>query len=241
MNNQVFLLTWTAVVLGFTHTLLGPDHYLPFTMMARAGKWSFKKTMLVTFVCGLGHVLSSVLLGFLGIGLGIAVKKLVGIESLRGEIASWLLMSFGFIYAIWGLREAFKNGGKHKHLSINTEGKLVTEEHNHNNEEHGHHHDEEKAKKKEMALWTMFVIFVLGPCEPLIPLLIYPAAGSGMTGTITVAVAFSIATIGTMMSVVALTYKGVAKLNTAFLEKYIHAIAGFVIFLSGAGMVFLGL
>jgi len=30
----------TAAGVGVIHTLLGPDHYLPFAAMARAGDWS---------------------------------------------------------------------------------------------------------------------------------------------------------------------------------------------------------
>ena len=49
--------------IAFLHTILGPDHYLPFIVMARARSWSMARTLLVTAVCGLGHVASSILLG----------------------------------------------------------------------------------------------------------------------------------------------------------------------------------
>jgi len=62
MDNSMILLSVTAVSLGFLHTLLGPDHYLPFIVLSEARKWTVKKTMLITFFCGLGHVGSSVIL-----------------------------------------------------------------------------------------------------------------------------------------------------------------------------------
>ena len=65
-----------AASIGFFHTLLGPDHYLPFVMISWARKWSGFKTMIVTFLCGIGHVGSSVVLGLAGVALGIAVNKL---------------------------------------------------------------------------------------------------------------------------------------------------------------------
>ena len=43
------LLAGTAAI-AITHTLLGPDHYLPFVMMAHAGRWSRTKTAWVTAV-----------------------------------------------------------------------------------------------------------------------------------------------------------------------------------------------
>ena len=67
MTDSIIVLCGTAASIGFLHTLLGPDHYLPFVAMSRAGGWSLKKTTVVTVLCGMGHVLSSVVLGFIGI------------------------------------------------------------------------------------------------------------------------------------------------------------------------------
>ena len=77
MDNSIALLSVTAVSLGFIHTILGPDHYLPFIVLSEAKKWTTQKTMFITFLCGLGHVLSSVVLGLVGIAVGISVSKLV--------------------------------------------------------------------------------------------------------------------------------------------------------------------
>ena len=95
MNAELSALMITAASIGFLHTLLGPDHYLPFIMMSWARKWSRTKTLVITFLCGLGHIASSIVLGMLGVSLGIAVKKLEVIESSRGNVAAWLLIAFG--------------------------------------------------------------------------------------------------------------------------------------------------
>ena len=100
MNTDIYILSLTAASIGFIHTLIGPDHYLPFIMMAKAGKWSKNKTIWVTILCGIGHVLSSVVLGIVGIAAGIALDRLELIEGTRGEIAGWALISFGFLYMI---------------------------------------------------------------------------------------------------------------------------------------------
>ena len=65
MTNELRLLVLTAASLGFVHTVLGPDHYLPFTVLAKARKWSISKTAVITCLCGAGHVLSSVVLEFI--------------------------------------------------------------------------------------------------------------------------------------------------------------------------------
>jgi len=76
MPNETQVLMLTAISIGFLHTILGPDHYLPFIVMARARRWSVAWTGLVTFLCGLGHILGSVTIGLVGIALGIAVGRL---------------------------------------------------------------------------------------------------------------------------------------------------------------------
>ena len=63
MNPELKILLITALSLGFIHTVLGPDHYLPFVAMAGARKWPKLKTFFVTFLCGLGHIFSSVAIG----------------------------------------------------------------------------------------------------------------------------------------------------------------------------------
>lgn len=76
MNTNLMPLYITAATIGFVHTVFGPDHYLPFVVMSRARKWSLMKTALLTLFCGLGHIMSSIVLGALGILLGIGVMKL---------------------------------------------------------------------------------------------------------------------------------------------------------------------
>ena len=75
MTHELTLLVIAAASIGFVHTLLGPDHYLPFIVIAKARKWSLAKTLWLTLACGIGHVGSSVLVGVIGIVLGVAVMK----------------------------------------------------------------------------------------------------------------------------------------------------------------------
>ena len=76
MSNELLLLMATAASIGVVHTLLGPDHYVPFIVLAKARGWSLARTAGITVLCGLGHVLSSVVLGMAGIALGLAVHRL---------------------------------------------------------------------------------------------------------------------------------------------------------------------
>ncbi|MBU1984854.1 hypothetical protein KJ815_10640, partial [bacterium] len=79
MTTEFSLLLGTAATLGFVHTLLGPDHYVPFIAMARARRWSQRRTMLITALCGIGHVSSSVIIGLVGLFFGVEVLKLTAL------------------------------------------------------------------------------------------------------------------------------------------------------------------
>jgi len=158
MSNELSVLMLTAGSIGFFHTLFGPDHYVPFIMMAQSKSWSLRKAALITFVCGLGHVLSSVLLGTIGIGFGLAVKKLAVFESFRGNIAAWGLIAFGFVYFVWGIKKAIKNKPhQHSHFHDNK----TTHEHTHiHSDEHLHVHAQKKTLRPGCYLQYLFSALV---------------------------------------------------------------------------------
>ena len=84
-------------------------------------------------------------------------------------------------------------------------------------------------------------MFVFGPCEPLIPLLMYPAAESSLFGMLLVAGVFAITTIATMLTIVMLSSWGVTFAKFGRFERYTHAAAGGMICMSGLAIQFLGL
>jgi nickel/cobalt exporter len=236
LTPELTTLLLTAASIGFFHTLFGPDHYLPFIVMAQSGKWSPTKTALITFVCGIGHVTGSVALGIIGIAVGAAVTHLEFIESFRGNLAAWGLIAFGLAYGVWGLRQAYRNRS-HSHFHHHGDGMLHSHQHKHV-EGHVHIHAEQK---QNMTPWILFTIFIFGPCEPLIPLLMYPAAKHNISGLMAVTGVFSIVTIGTMLTIVLISGFGISFLPLRKMERYSHALAGFAIFLCGISIRFLGL
>jgi len=220
----------TAAFIGFMHTLAGPDHYVPFIAMARVGDWSLLRTMAITLACGVGHVLSSIILGALGIGLGLALSGLEWFEAARGDIAGWLLLGFGLAYMTWGLVRAIRNR-PHSHSHGHPDGTAHHHEHSHQGN-HVHAH-QERDRSGSMTPWVVFAIFVFGPCEPLIPILMYPAANLSLWGVVAVAAVFAVATLSTMLSIVTAAYLGVSKVSFPWLGRFSHAIAGGTIMLCG--------
>ena len=234
--SEMYVLVMSAATLGVIHTLLGPDHYLPFIVLSKARNWTRTRTLWITFISGVGHVSGSVVLGLIGIAMGISLSKLESLEASRGSLVGWMLIAFGVLYSAYGLYKYIKRGA-HVHLPAFLRPKSIR---------HRDLHLSERDFDKEndagrLTPWILFLIFVFGPCEVLIPMLVYPAAEHSGMGVFLVALVFGIATIGTMLLVVLLGYRGVSLLRFKGKEHQIHILAGLVILLAGAGMQFFGM
>jgi sulfite exporter TauE/SafE len=236
VTNDIVVLAGTSAVIGTVHTFFGPDHYLPFVVLSKAKSWGKAKTALITSLCGLGHVLSSVVLGFIGIGMGIALSKLQAIESVRGEISTWFIITFGFTYFVWAVFHTIRSR-PHEHLHQHDDGDIHVHFHKHFGK-HTHIHG---SRSDILTPWILFIIFIFGPCEPLIPLVMYPAARNNIMGVLLVTFIFGLTTIATMLLMVFLLLSGLSRLRFVSFEKYSHVLAGFTIFLCGIAIKCLGL
>lgn len=247
MNDYTFFaFLLTAAAVGVMHTVLGPDHYVPFIAMSKAGGWSRRKTLRVTWLCGAAHVLSSVALGIFGVwgvnrfGMDLErlLARLTGIESARGNIVGWMLIGFGLAYTAWGVRMAIRNR-PHAHWPIGPNGP----------EPDGDLSSNASVPTCEtpirppaadvrsvMTGWALFTIFVFGPCEPLIPLMMAPAAMASWTRAALVALVFGVATVGTMTAMVLAGAWGVSALRAPSLQRYAHAAAGAALVACGAAV-----
>jgi ABC-type nickel/cobalt efflux system permease component RcnA len=159
--------------------------------------------------------------------MGIALQ-LESLEAFRGDIAAWLLLGFGLAYLAWGIHRAIRNK-PHSHVHVHEDETIHDHEHSH---EHAHAHAH-NARERKMTPWILFTIFVFGPCEPLIPLLMYPASKSSTAGMLLVTAVFAVATIGTMLTIVLLSSWGISFARIKRLERYSHALAGATVTLCG--------
>jgi len=203
-------------------------------MLARARGWSRLRTVAVTVACGVGHILSSVALGGLGIVFGLAIGRMENLESGRGPIAAWALVAFGVAYALWGLRHALR---KRKGIEAHVHGDEV-HIHSHALSPHGHAGHRSGANT---TFWTLFIIFVLGPCEPLIPLFALPASQGRWDVAVLTAIVFGVATLASMVGATLAGYEGLRWVNFGPLERWSHVVAGTVIAAAGLSVIYLGL
>ncbi len=251
MSYELTSLSLLAITIALTHTVSGPDHYVPFVAMARAGGWSLRGTVLVTLLCGLGHVGSSILLGGLGIAFGTMVTRLEMFEAVRGNVAGWLLIGFGVAYTAWALVQIYR-GKPHTHLHVHSDGSVHSHEHTHvrrgaGQHDHVHAHTASPsaattspaaAARAEITAWALFTVFIFGPCEPLIPLLMYPAAELSWWDVALVATLFGVVTIVTMTALVVLLLRGADLIRFHWLHRYSNALAGLAIVVCGLAVNF---
>ena len=223
-----------AAGVALVHTLLGPDHYVPFVALAGAREWGRRRTAAITAACGAAHVVSSLLLGVVGLTLGLGVARLEGVEDGRGTLAAWALLAFGAAYALWGVRRALRRSTgitPHRHrkgLHVHAFG------------DRPHRHDASEGESP-VTFWALLLVFVLGPCEPLIPLFVLPASRGRWGLALASAALFGVVTVVTM---VAATLSGLAagrRLPLGGLARGRHAAAGGIVLASGLAVLFLGL
>ncbi|MGC6491752.1 MAG: hypothetical protein ACON5B_02845 [Myxococcota bacterium] len=223
-----------AMSIAMFHTFVGVDHYLPFVVLGRARGWSTRKVLGITALCGLGHVIGSILLGCVGLLIGMGLGQMSWIEGVRGELAAWLLIGFGLAYMAWSWVRVQRNA-RHAHVHVHEDGVAHHHEHDHHRE-HAHVHTAGAT-----TFWGLFVIFVLGPCEPLIPLLMVPAVEHDWWLVAEVSALFAGFTIITMVTMAWLGTLGLRLVPAKAVETWGNVAAGGAIAASGLAIQLLGI
>jgi nickel/cobalt transporter (NicO) family protein len=214
MSSLLPALAVAAATVGATHSL-APDHWVPFAALSRAKRWSVRRTLAVTVACGFGHVTVSALLGVLGLLFGLGLVEAFGRR--MEAAAGFLLVAFGIVYAVWGLRRA---AGRRLHG-------------------HAHAHYDHVHEPARATIGGLFLLFSADPCVAVVPLL-FAAAPMGARSATGVVLVYEIATIATMCALVLPARAGIRALRAAWIERWADAAAGVVIAVVGAGVISLG-
>ena len=170
------------------------------------------------------------------VGVWRGSHRLVVIKSKMAGGSTWqrcgrCMLLFGLCYGLWGLYRVKKNK-THKHFDMYEDGTLYVYEHKHGQMV-------QPADRHKVTAWVMFIVFLLGPCEPMIPLLYFPAAKNLWAGMMILIIIYTICTLATMVLMVVLGYYGFSFLKTEKLERYMHPLGGLTVFICGVGMVFM--
>lgn len=128
----------TGLLVAFFHAAL-PTHWLPFVLIGRGQGWGAGKTLTVAAGAGVGHVLSTMALGVLLTGAGIAFEERYG--GLSPWLVAGLLIGLGLFYLV---RQALR-----RPHHPDAKPRLFTSD--------------------RAAIVALFTLVTLSPCEAFLP------------------------------------------------------------------------
>jgi nickel/cobalt transporter (NicO) family protein len=203
-----------AASIGALHAL-APDHWIPIAAVGRARRWSLGRTARVAVGCGFAHVTVSVALGVAALAAGTTVVGALGARAV--SISGALLIGFGVVYAVWGLRRA---------VAVRVHG-------------HRHHHYDHVHDPSRATVWALLAIYSADACVAVIAIL-FAAAPLGAGATFGIILVYEVATIGTMVVLVSLARTGAGALRGRWIERWGDGAAGASIALTGVAVAVLG-
>jgi ABC-type nickel/cobalt efflux system permease component RcnA len=253
------VLVGAAISVGSIHTL-APDHWMPFAVLARAERWSARRTVVVTALCGLGHVTTSVALGALAVVSGRELFEVFG-RRLEGA-AGLLLVGFGVAYGMWGLHRrmrdrahahAHAHGIPHAHMPGLTRAFSHQPSRLRSRDERASYVEARRSADgaeaaavchgsvhRRLTAWSLFLLFSADPCVAVIPLM-FAATPLGWTGTLAVVAAYELATMATMVVLVLPARAAMHTIRGAWADEWGDALAGGVVACVGLAVIGFGI
>lgn len=111
-----------SLIISLLHAVI-PNHWLPVLAIGKKEGWSLAETSRITFIAGLAHVVSTVLIGVL---LGLIGEELAQhIDQFTRVIAPAILILIGFYF----VRQHYKHHHFHVEKGLiekNTKGSIIT-------------------------------------------------------------------------------------------------------------------
>jgi nickel/cobalt transporter (NicO) family protein len=201
---QIFL---GSLLLSLIHALI-PHHWIPIIAISKTEKWTNREAIFATFITGLSHMISTIVIGII-VGF-VGIKLFEKYSSITSIVAPTILLGIGIAYLVLDFRAGH----------------------------HHHHHfdmDEEKLKNrrsKTAIITSLSIAMFLTPCVE-IEAYYFQAANFGWAGIFTVSAVYLIMTLAFMSALVYIGLNGVNKLNLSFLEHHAKRITGIVLIILG--------
>lgn len=198
----------SSTILSTLHALL-PNHWLPVLAISKKQSWTFRETVIITFLVALMHSLSTILIGCI---LAFAGSRLEGADIHFLEyIAPAILIMLG-IYFIWQ---------HYKHHHFHLHGKIQPEKHS-----------------KTKIILILLVAMFFSPCLEISAFFLV-AGGIGWASVAIISIVYLIVSVIGMVTFVAFAAKGIEKTNWHPLEHNAGIISGIVMILAGISFFFL--
>ena len=201
---QIFL---GSLLLSLIHALI-PHHWIPIIAISKTEKWSTREAIFATFITGLSHMISTILIGIV-VGF-VGIKLAESYSSITSIAAPTILLVIGIVYLILDFRSTHHH---HHHFGVED----INAKH---------------QKSKPAILTSLSIAMFLTPCVE-IEAYYFQAATFGWAGIFIVSSVYLIMTLLFMSVLVYLGLKGVNKLNLSYLEHHAKRITGIVLIVLG--------
>jgi nickel/cobalt transporter (NicO) family protein len=216
-----------AAGVGFAHAVL-PDHWMPLAVIGRTQRYPLRRVARLSGIAGLGHVLLSVVLGAIIVGVGLQLRHTV--ESAQNAIVGGLLIVTGVGFVVLQLRGHDHDHHHHHH-----------HDHDHDHHEHDHHDHHDHHDDHPPSRLALLIPFGAAASPDLTILPVFLAATTAGTVTaIGTVVLFGAVTIATFVLLTTLAAMGALRVDGEWLERYGNLVTAGVLVVIG-GLVASGL
>ena len=200
---QIFL---GSLLLSLIHALI-PHHWIPIIAISKTEKWTNKEAIFTTFITGLSHMVSTIVIGII-VGF-VGIRLFEKYSSITTIVAPTILLVIGIIYLILDFRAA------HHHHHFEIEDKPL-----------------QNKRSKTAIITTLSIAMFMTPCVE-IEAYYFQAANFGWAGIFTVSAVYLVMTLLFMFALVYFGLNGVNRLNLSFLEHHAKRITGIVLIILG--------
>lgn len=191
-----------SLLISLLHAVI-PNHWLPVLAIGKKEGWNLAETTRITFIAGMAHVISTVIIGlFLGL---IGTELTVHIDDFTRIIGPSVLILIGLYF----VRQHYT----HHHFHLQKE-------------------QIEKKRKKGSIILALIIAMFLSPCMEIEAYFLL-AGSKGWYVLAAIAAMYSIITIAGMLIWIRIVYKGLLKLNWHKWEHNAGIITGLVLIITG--------
>ena len=226
--NTLPVLMLAAAGVGFGHAVM-PDHWLPLAVLSRTRRYRTGKVVRLSLAAAVTHVVVSLLLGAVLILVGLQFRDTVA--SHTDLVVGGILLATGVVFLVL---ELFGKGHSHSH-DAEGHGHGTHAHHDHDHEEHGqgghpgHSHgattvlDPPAVETRTLGargLVGLLVPFGAAASPDLTILPVFFAAGAlGVGAALGSLVAFTLATVATIVVLTVATALGARLLTAPWIDR----------------------
>jgi len=196
-----------SLLLSAIHAAI-PNHWIPLVAIGRSERWSRSETLVFTGITGLAHVTSTILIGVVAGLLGHELSSRYSVVT--SVVAPAVLIGLGLIYLALEIK-----GSRHRHSHLAT--------------------PEGAGNVSRFSLVaSLSAAMFFSPCIE-IEAYYFTAGTLGWPGIIVVSLVYLVVTVGGMVLLVDLGLRGMARMESHFLEHHEKGVTGLL--LVGLGLL----